>query len=511
MLAALREGLRSRPDPTTGQPMTEDVLRRVTAFGGRFWREADALDIVLLGVQKRDEFLAQQIRIDRAGSAYLRNYHAVLWGEQFLPSFGASGRVLATGVPGTTWPGSTTVPDSFAAYATDPAGLRYQVLISGTADASGEAELVLAGIDGGDETNLVSGTLLKWVNPPPGSATTAPAIENFTGGLDAETDADFARRLSARVRHKPASGNWAHLRSYARAASVSVEDAFIYPCAFHAGSVLVAVTQKRGLELGPDARVPSFSVLSAVTAALVPPASPNVPGRAHVVVVGVNPAPCDIIVRLSQPYGSLVGWTDLEPFPKSHNGTVATVSQIFSPTEFRVTTSQPGQLPGNPGVGVPVTGVHLMRWDDETSSFESLDVTEIEELTPSETGRYRVTLAAAPTRAIALGEWISPDMNRRETLASAVSEYFDGLGPGEVVNLSTDERASRAFRHPVPNEEYPYRAGQQIVSVISEALGSPLSDALLVSNTESEPDLPADIVDGPSMIVAGQFAVYDFT
>lgn len=503
-LRDLREGLRQLTDPETGLPFTEDALRRATAKGSRFWREAESIDLIVMGIQRKDEFLAQQLRIDRAGSGFLRGYHSVLWGEPYLPAFGASGFALARGVPGTIWQGSTIVPDPFARIATDGAGLQYQVIITGSADANGEATLVLIAIDGGDETNLAVGTELRWVSPPGGSEPGLTVVDTpFTGGLDAETDADFGRRLAALVRHKPAAGNWSHLRTQARAASVSVEDAFVYPCAFNAGSALVAVTQKRGARQGPTGRVPSLSVLQVVTTALVPPASPTIPGRFHVAVVPVQTQPSDAVVRLAQPLGSIAGWTDLEPFPAVNGLGAVAITTLTSQSDFRVTASGAGQLPG--GVTGPLSGVHLMVWDALSSAFESLNVTTVQDLGA---GVYRVLLGTPPTKTLALGDWISPDAARRGTLAAAVTVYFDGLGPGEVIDLATDERSVRAFRNPVPGEEYPARAGQSIVTVIQEAMGSPVSDATLTSISVSTPSLPADPIDGPNLIVAGKFAVY---
>jgi hypothetical protein len=504
ILQDFRAGLRLLTDPATGLPFTEDTLRRATAHGSRFYREADAIDLVLLGVQKRDEFLAQQIRIDRAGSAFLRSYHAELWGEAFLPAFGGSGTVSAHGTAGTTWQGSTTVPDAFAVTGTDPAGNRYQVLASATADADGDATLTLIAIDGGVATNIAIGTKIKWVNPPPGSDPEATVTDNdFRGGLDAETDADFAARLAARVRHKPASGNWAHFRAFARQASVSVEDAFVYPCAFYAGSVLVAITQKRGSTQGPLARVPSSGVLSAVTGLLVPPGSPVIPGRAHVVVLPVQTEASDLVVHLAQPLGSDAGWADLEPFPPANGASACTLVFLNSQTNFLINTGITGQLPG--GVTGPIGDVHLMVWDPETSTFEALNVLTVEDIGA---GAYEVVLAQAPAKTLAVGDWFSPDMARRDVLAAGLVAYFDSLGPGEVIDLENDERSVRAYRNPVTSEEYPSRAGQSALTYLADALGSPLSDATLASISLSNPSMPDDPIDGPNLIVAGKFAVY---
>jgi len=505
VLQDFRDGLRRLDNPDTGLPFTEDVLRRATARGGRFYREADADDQILIGIQKRDEFFAQQIRIDRAGSSFLRNYHAKLWGESFLDAFGGSGEVLAHGTPGTTWLGSTLVPDAFAVTGTDPGQRRYQVVTGGVANSIGFATLTLVAIDGGDETNPAVGTAITWTNPPPGSDPSAPVKDlDFRGGLDAETDADFASRLMARVRHKPASGNWAHLRAFARAASVSVEDAFVYPCAFLAGSVLIALTAKRGAALGPLGRVPGFNVLQAVTAMLVPPSSPLVPGRAFVVVLPVTTTSSNLVVQLAQPLGSNAGWLDATPFPRVNGTTAVAITTLTSQILFRITASSAGQLPQ--GVAGPLSGVRLMVWAPLTSTFESLVVQTVTDLGATV---YEVQLATAPAKTLALGDWISPDMGTRgATLAAAVTEYFDSLGPGEVINLLTDERAVRAFRNPAPSEESPSRAGQSVVSFIGDAMGAAVTDATLASISVTDPPVPSDPVLGPSLLVAGKFAAY---
>lgn len=505
MLADYREGLRALFNPDTGAPYTEDELARASAVGGWIWRRFESIDLVLLGTQKRNEYLANQIRIDRAGSAYLRSYHSALWDLPYLPAFGASGQVLATGNPGITWLGSTTVPDGFAVRGTDPAGNRYQVVIGGTADVNRQATLTLIGIDGGDETNIPVGTKITWINAPIGSDDSALVVTaKFSGGLDAETDADFARRLAAEVRHKPGSGNWAQVRAFARGASVSVEDAFVYACAFDAGSELVAVTQKRATP-GPLARIPSLSVLSAVRAALVPPGSSTLPGTVHVVVVPPVAQSDNLVVRLSQPVGSGAGWTDLEPFPAINGSSAIAITTLTGQTDFRITTSGAGQLPNGAS---SATDVHLMVWDVSTSAFVPLSVSLV---TDMGSGVYRVQLVAQPAKTLALGDWISPDMARRATLAAGATAYFDLLGPGEVLSLTADERGGRAFRNPVPAEEYPARAGQGVINVIAEALGATVGDTTLASIGATVPTVPSDPVTGPSLLVLGKFGVYHLT
>jgi hypothetical protein len=500
-----REGLRLLDDLNTGAPFTEDTIRRSTARGSRFYREAEAIDIALLGTQKRDEFLAQQLRIDRAGSAFLRNYHASFWGEEYLPAFGASGTVAATGNAGTVWQGSTSLPDPLATVGTDSAGNRYQVVVSATADANGEATVAIVALDGGDATNLSADAVITWVNPPTGSAPTATVTADMQGGIDAETDADFAPRLSARIRHKPASGNWSHIRGFARAAANSVEDAFVYPCALNAGSVLVAITAKRGSGTGPNARIPGLSTLQAVVSFIVPPGSALFPGHVLVVVVPPVAESTNMVLQLDQAFGSTAGWADATPFPPINGTAAIQITTVTTQQDIRITTGAAGQLPG--AVSGPLAGVSLMVWDDAVSQFVALDVTSVEDLGG---GIYRVLLGTAPSKTLTVGDYVSPEMSRRTLVDEAVSAYFDSLGPGEVVDLDSSELGSRAFRNPVPSEEYPSRAGQGVTSFLSDALGSALTDVTLASVSTSEPTLPTDPVDGPSLLVAGKFAVYPF-
>lgn len=504
ILANYREGLRALINPETGQPFTEDTIRQATQPGSRFFVEADALDLVQQGGQKRAEFFAQQARIDRAGHEFLAAYHGTLWGEQFLPGFGGSGAVAASGNPGTTWVGSTTVPDATATFATDPAGNRYQVLISAT-DAGAGAVVQLGGVDVGEQTNIEVGTVLTWTNPPPGSEPTATVVgEDFRGGAAPETDDDFAERLASRVRHKPAAGNASQFRAWAREASVSVEDAAVYPCALGAGSLVVVPLQKRGDSVGPNARVPTAGVLAAVTSYLVAPASPVVPPRVLVVVVPPVPESSDVTLKLSQLKGSATGWTDVFPFPTigPANGSVL-VASVPTATQFTVTASGAGQLPG--GVSGPLAGVSLMQWVAATSSFEALDVATV---TDDGGGTYTVNLNTAPATPIAIGTPISPDMAGRDQLAAGVISYFDRLGPGELVDLATDPRGARAFRQPKPSETLPSRAGQSMVATIVETLGAAIADAEVSDISLATPSLPADVVDGPGLVVLGELGAY---
>lgn len=496
-LADFRVGLRQMTNPATGTAFSETEIATATAEGSRWFAEADALDLVLLAAQANGLWFADQVRIDRSGTSWLTGYHGDMWGETKLPATGGSGPATATGNVGTIYVGSTTVPDPIATYATDPAGLKYQVLQTAQVQPGETTVAVtLVAIDTGSPTNIDSGTILTWANGPLGSQPTATTTAKFTGGTPEETDADFAKRLGDRIKHKPASGNNAHFRAWGRDSSNAVLDCYVYSCAHHAGSVHCAILQKRSGVAGPAARIPSAGTLTAATAYLVPPASPAVPSRAHVVVTGATSEPVNLAVELAMPKGNDSGWQDPKPFP-GYSTTVSTVTAVADSTHF--TMHSDTALPA------AVTAPKMMVWVLSTSRFVALDVLSVTSLGG---GSFAVVLNTA--QALTAGDYLSPYTARLTLIAETIEEYFDSLGPGEVIDLDTDVRGHRAFRFPEPAEEAPYRAGLAAASRLSDALGSSAADAALPVISQSTPSLPAEVVDGPRLLTLGKFAVISF-
>jgi len=295
-LTEWRLGLARLANPETGEPFTQDEIAQATQQGSRWWIEADAIDLVGLAIQSRALYLADQVRVRRASSSWLRSYHGDLWlGEDPLPPNPGSGPVSTVAAPGTLFIGSATIGEAGAVTYRDQAGLRYQVLETVSAPAVGSPwSLKLVGIDTGPATNLRVGAVLTLdLNPPLGAQPSATVVENFTGGLGLETDPEYADRIVSAIRHKQGAGNAAQMRAWARQATSAVADAYVYPCAMYAGSVLVALTQKRTIA-GPDAMQPSPATLASVTGYLVPPGSPVVPAGPFVVVTGFTSAPSNV-------------------------------------------------------------------------------------------------------------------------------------------------------------------------------------------------------------------------
>ena len=509
ILSNYRNSLRTLVDPDTGATFTEDTVIMVTARGSSLFIEADGVDLFAQANQARARYLANQLRPTWSNTAFLADYHGPLWlGEQdpYLPATGGSGQVTGSAPAGTVFTGSNVLGDPTAAVAVDPNGKQYQLLATTTVPVGADTvALELAGVDLGSDTNPQTGTILTWsANKPVGADDDAPVATSFSGGFDKETDKELADRIEQFIAYRPASGNPAHFVNWARAASNAVESAFVYPCGFYSGSVLVCLLQKRGTATGPDARTDvAPATLIAARNYLVPPDSPVVPQRAYVVVVPPNEEDADLVMRFSMGQGTTGGWADTTPWPAySSSYPAVIVASVTSQTEFVVTTND--DLPGGAASLTGDDAPQLMLWDEENSVFEELDV-----LTVTDAGTaVTIELNAAPTMTIAAGQYLSPYTDRESIISDAVEDYFDELGPGEVVDLDTDPRAARAFRYPPPTEQYPSIAGQLVVSRVIDALGGVAPNAELTSISQSEPTLPGDIVDGPNIITLGKLGIY---
>lgn len=514
LLAQFREGLRSRINPETRAVFTEDEIQRVTMRGSRFWREAEAIDQYGQLSQRRSIFMADQAAIDRSNSEWLRSRHGKMWNETHLPATGGAGIVTVPASSGTIVVGSSTLGDPTAYRARDPNGNLYQVFQTVVVPPGSSSVLAtLAAVDTGDDTNPVAGVKLTWETRDPNMAPQATVASQFTGGTNRETDGEFISRLMGRVRHKPGAGNDPQMRAWARQSSNSVEDGLIYPVFLHAGSVGVAITQKRASVLGPAARMPNpATTLAQAIAYLVAPLSPVVPTPQHVVVFPANGETTDVVLRLSMAKGSGAGWTDARPFP-SYHATTPKITNVTSNTEFQITAPGDATLPGKAALAT-VTGddcPSMMVWNEAETRWLELAVSEVEDLGSNV---YAVTLSSPPQTiggtafTIALNQIVSPDVGRRAIIGQAIEAYFDELGPGHLFDVENDVRGARGGRFPDPSEERQFRAGADLATRVVEDLGGGSIGSELSSISLTTPSYPTNLVLGPNMLVPGTVGLY---
>jgi hypothetical protein len=510
VLANFREGLRALSNPETGQPFTEDEIQRATQPGSRWYVGAQAIDDFGQGEQRRALWLADQIRLERASTKWLEGYHARLWGEDKLAATGGSGEVTVPGANGTIVLGSATLGDPSAYTARDPAGNVYQVLLTESIPSSGTAEVVvtMGAVGGGAATNLSPGTKLTWVTRDPNMAAQATVATQFAGGTDRETDAEHASRIAGIIRHRPGGGNDAQQRAWARASSNAIEDGFVYPCAFYAGSLLISIVAKRTVP-GPIGRKPDSNTLANAIAYLTPPLSPVANPRSFVLVTSWSEQYADLVLRLSLQRGSSGGWLDARPFPSYHATTPQVVSRV-SDTDFNISCpgdlTLPGQLSGATLSGA--SAPRVMLWNRAASQFVSCAMTSVQDLTGSV---YRILLAAPPAGGVSVGQRVSPAMaaSRHAIVSRAIESYFDELGPGELFDLPSDVRGGRCVRFVSAIEEKPFRAGAIVATRVIEALGGSAADGALASISQTVPTYPSNLMAGPNMLVCGHVGVYE--
>lgn len=504
VLDHFREGLRALVNPETGNLFTEEEIARATREGSRWYNEAQAIDDYGQGEQRNALYLADQIQYDRATGRWLLNFHGRLWNASHLPASGGSGLVRVQGPPGTIVVGDP-VPNTPGAYkARDPAGNLYQVFTTSAVGPSSFVDCVLAAISTGAATNIPAGTVLTWTERDPNMVETASVVSDFTGGNPRETDPELGARIGSIIRHRPGAGNSAHVNAWGREASSAIEQAFVYPSALHAGSTIVAFTQKRSTATGPLARLPSPATLAAGIAYITPPTSPNFPARSFVIGTPWVSDPVDVVIKLSN-----AGWTDPQPFPAFH-ATTPFVSDVTSQTLIEITcpgdSTLPGQVPLATLIGSDAPGI--MLWNTDKSRWEKLSVGSIEDLGGSV---FEVTLTAPPPFTIAPNAWVSPNAVRRLDIAVALEQYFDELGPGDFFDVNIDPRGGRCRRFPDPLEEKPYRAGAIAAQRVIEALGDTASGAELASMSKTSPGFQTALQLGPKMLTLGRVAIYGLT
>lgn len=496
----LRWGLRQMRDPRTGLAFSEDQIAIATAPHSEFAIKASAIDAVTFLNQQRALWMAAQVRPDRAAGITLRDEWAAVWDLPYLDAAGGSGTVSAPCSTGTTFQGSTVLGDPAAVQGRDAAGKRYQVLFTETALTT-SVELTIAGIDTGDDTNLDVDDAITWINPP----ITAPVegtlvLEKFSGGIDAETDAEYSRRLIFHIRHRPGAGNRAQVVEWVfKAAQNAVGGVWVYGGGWHAGSALAVVAQKRGKAVGPLARIPSVGTMAKVTSYLAS-VVPITPGPPAVVALPPVPISTDLVLSLAMATDSTSGWADPTPWPAQDSGAPATISALVNQTHFTIacTTAPPDGV-------VP----QMMVWDEDTSAFVELSVSSISLSSPD---HYAIVLAGPPSgHTLAIDDVISPFTEQAPLLASTLTAYADSLGAGEVIDVSAtslDDRRGHAFRWPKPNEQDPPQAGTGVISYLQDALGPTLANTVVESVSVTEPPLPADPIDGPGLLVLGLVGVY---
>lgn len=247
------------------------------SFFGQLARAlASLIGEVLATAKTIDDDALPYVYTDSAGVTKTRNTSqrlddfAYIFG---LPSdvsgkYGRRGATAARG-GGATATGSAGTIVATAALLSDPSTTVSLKLRSGfTMGVSGSQAVTLDAVTKGEAGNLAVGTVLRWVSPPPGLASTLTLTTALSGGYASESDVDLALRIVRRLQNRPKGGSSNDYREWAEAAEdgsgalVGVLRAYVYPMRDGAGSVTVVPT----LGGSGQARIPSTTQITQIQA-----------------------------------------------------------------------------------------------------------------------------------------------------------------------------------------------------------------------------------------------------
>lgn len=189
------------------------------------------------------DFLARQLMVDTAESAYLERYSSI-WGVLRLPAAFAAGNVTFTGANGSVIPAGTELQRgdgqvySTSADAIIAAGSATAAVVAAVAGAAGNAE---AGV------SLAMTTPIVGVN-----SAVVVAAGGLVEGADVETDTSLRERLLRRIQQPPNGGSKHDYVAWALEVP-GVTRAWCYPEELGPGTVTVRFVRDNDASLIPDA------------------------------------------------------------------------------------------------------------------------------------------------------------------------------------------------------------------------------------------------------------------
>lgn len=189
------------------------------------------------------DWLSRQVIIDTAEVEFLERW-AGIWGITRIAAAPATGSVGFTGTNGTAIDAGTALQRAD--------GVQYETSAAGTI-AAGVATVAVVAVDGGADSNALTGVELSLVSPVSGLDTiTTVAAAGLIGGADIETDAALRARLLARIQQPPHGGAEHDYEAWALEVA-GVTRAWVYPAELGLGTVTVRFVRDNDASIIPDA------------------------------------------------------------------------------------------------------------------------------------------------------------------------------------------------------------------------------------------------------------------
>ena len=386
------------------------------------------------------------------------------------PATGASGYVLASTAAG----GATIFEGDVLRYPATRA--RYEVLET---KLYGDGEQIpVIGVDVGADSDLPAGTELEWENPRSGCNTTAAVwSEGLTGGREAASNEEYAALIIERRAHPVAAGNDAAVQALVEDATVhgvAVAKAFTYPACKGSGTCGVAFVMRPSKPGG--SRIPSTLQVGVVGAA-VEAAFPADDGY-FMLTLAEEAASASFLVTWRK---SAAGWIDPSPWPEYLAGTPVVVSNAVA------ISSSALRLATNGTTAAPLVGQTIAFYDAENAVFRKKRILTVTEVSAGESWDVTFDFAAGASEVFtpAAGAMASPWSDSLNLVAPVlVRDYFDTMGPGEIVPSLLDP-GRRQRRQPESPESWPSGLGNRLDAIVQGV--APVRSGTLVDPSSSEP------------------------
>jgi hypothetical protein len=414
-----------------------------------------------------------------------------------IPASGSAGKVkIAVS-------GSTSIVAGTALLL--PNGLRIQT-VGNYINPSDGAEVDVAAIDTGEDTNLAGGETVRFVSAPTNVSEEATVSygEPLTGGTDGENDARKRARLLNTLRNKPAGGNWADIRRVALEALGSVQDCYVFPGLGGPGSALVVPVKDFDEDVNDYSRALSDAAIQTVRSAI----HAKLPGFSEIVVRASGDESVDFTILVSIPASSLSGgngrgWTDSMPWPRLENsdgGHVAISSVSAGNNQITVNADTTTS---------PATGhTHICWWSSVDMEFYTALVTGVSGGTGAWVLSLDRPLVSSDGTGPAIGDFVCPSAQNLAKYGKAWLEMFRALGPGECT--ADVNRLPRAKRHPFAADEDPSGITNSALLALVKRFPE-ITDIDFGHAPQRQPTIGPTVAYAPNILIPRRFAVYELT
>lgn len=355
--------------------------------------------------------------------------------------------------------------------------------------------------DPGEKTEYPAGTVIDWINPPPGIGAEATVdVPPLTGGRGVETAERKRDRIanSKRFPNMPASPG--QLRDDAFESLATVQQAFVYPALGGPATNKLTVVQRFSRAAFSFTRALSATALLRVRQYI----QTRYPYSGQYVVTTVGEQNCDVAIQATLPDavaagGTGNGWIDSTPWPPLEGGDTRVSISMLTPSgsyDIRVNAST---------TTAPISNQTHIAW--YSPSEQTFHVRRIIASTGS-TGAWDLQLESPlvdqTETAAAVGDFISPGMVFAEDYAATWVAQMERLGPGE--NTADGNRLPRSLRLP-PLAELPSGVNTSQLLGLSGAHPE-IIDPAYSYRSASAPTVPASVDDDPNILIPRHFGIY---